>query len=60
MRLEKDSEEVWLTLDGQQGFPLSTEDAIRIERCLDPVFLITDRSYFQILHRKLKWGERGG
>jgi len=62
MRLEKQSEEVWLTLDGQQGFPLSTEDVVRIERCLDPVFLITDRdhSYFQILHRKLKWGERGG
>ena len=62
IRLEKQSEEVWLTLDGQQGFPLSTEDLVRIERCLDPVFLITDRdrSYFQILHRKLKWGERGG
>ena len=62
MRLEKQSEEVWLTLDGQQGFPLSTEDVVRIERCQDPVFLITDRdrSYFQVLHRKLKWGERGG
>ena len=62
MRLEKQSEEVWLTLDGQQGFPLSTEDRVRIERCRDPVYLITDRdrSYFQILHRKLKWGERGG
>ena len=62
MRLEKQSEEVWLTLDGQQGFPLSTEDVVRIERCQDPVYLITDRgrSYFQILHRKLKWGERGG
>jgi NAD+ kinase len=62
MRLEKQSEEVWLTLDGQQGFPLSTEDVVRIERCMDPVFLITDRdrSYFQVLHRKLKWGERGG
>ena len=62
MRLEKQSEEVWLTLDGQQGFPLSTEDVVRIERCQDPVLLITDqdRSYFQILHRKLKWGERGG
>ena len=62
MRLEKQSEEVWLTLDGQQGFPLSTEDVVRIERCMDPVFLITDqdRSYFQLLNRKLKWGERGG
>jgi NAD+ kinase len=49
IRLEKQSEEVWLTLDGQQGFPLSTEDLVRIERC-----------HFQILHRKLKWGERGG
>ena len=62
LRLEKQSDEVWLTLDGQQGFPLSIEDVVRIERCMDPVFLITDRgrSYFQVLHRKLKWGERGG
>jgi len=62
VRLESHSEEVWLTLDGQQGFPLSTDDLVRIERCHDPVYLITDpnRTYFQILHRKLKWGERGG
>jgi NAD+ kinase len=62
MRLERHSEEVWLTLDGQQGFPLSTEDLVRIEPCADPVYLVTDRdhTYFQVLHRKLKWGERGG
>jgi NAD+ kinase len=62
LRLEKQAEEVWLTLDGQQGFPLSMEDRVRIERCTDPVFLVTDkeRTYFQVLHRKLKWGERGG
>jgi len=62
LRLDKQSEEVWLTLDGQQGFPLSIDDVVRIERCRDPVYLITDRnrSYFQVLHRKLKWGERGG
>jgi len=62
VRLESHSEEVWLTLDGQQGFPLSTDDLVRIEHCHDPVYLITnpDRTYFQILHRKLKWGERGG
>ena len=62
VRLESHSEEVWLTLDGQQGFPLSNEDVVRIRPCCDPVVLVTDprRSYFQVLHRKLKWGERGG
>ena len=62
IRLESVSEEVYLTLDGQQGFPLSTTDLVRIECCPDPVHLIADqnRSYFQVLHRKLKWGERGG
>jgi NAD+ kinase len=62
IRLESLSEEVFLTLDGQKGFPLTTRDLVRIRRCSDPVHLITEpsRSYFQVLHRKLKWGERGG
>ncbi|TFG37387.1 MAG: NAD(+)/NADH kinase [Candidatus Aminicenantes bacterium] len=62
IRLESHSEEVWLTLDGQQGFPIGTEDLVTIKACPDPVMLIADpsRSYFQVLHRKLKWGERGG
>jgi len=62
IRLESHTEEVYLTLDGQQGFPISMSDVISIEPCPDPVTLITrpSRSYFQILHRKLKWGERGG
>ncbi len=62
IRLESHSEEVWLTLDGQQGFPISTDDLVRIRPCDDPVLLISDphRSYFQVLNRKLKWGERGG
>jgi len=62
VRLESQSEEVYLTLDGQQGFPIGTDDTVRIQRCPDPVTLVTHPtlSYFQILHRKLKWGERGG
>jgi NAD+ kinase len=62
IRLESHSEEVWLTLDGQQGFPIGLDDLVTIRACADPVMLIADpsRSYFQILHRKLKWGERGG
>ncbi len=62
IRLESLSREVFLTLDGQHGCPLSTRDLVRIEPCTDPVLLITEpsRSYFQVLHRKLKWGERSG
>ena len=62
LRLESLSEEVFLTLDGQKGFPLTTRDLVTIRRSSDPVYLITEpsRSYFQVLHRKLKWGERGG
>ena len=62
IRLESPSEEVFLTLDGQQGFPLTTRDRVLIRRSPDPGYLIIEpsRSYFQVLHRKLKWGERGG
>jgi len=62
IRLESPMEEVYLTLDGQEGFPLTPHDVVRIRRCAEPVHLITEpnRSYFQVLHRKLKWGERGG
>jgi NAD+ kinase len=62
VRLESPDQEVYLTLDGQQGFPLTNRDLVRIRRSPDPVYLITDpdRSYFQVLNRKLKWGERGG
>jgi NAD+ kinase len=62
VRLESPDEEVYLTLDGQLGFPLTSRDLVRIRRSPEPVHLITEpsRSYFQVLHRKLKWGERGG
>jgi NAD+ kinase len=62
IRLEGPSEKVYLTLDGQQGFPISDRDLVRIERCPEPIHLITEPSgsYFQVLHHKLKWGERRG
>lgn len=62
VRLESPSEEVYLTLDGQEGFPLTSHDRVSIRRCDDPVQLIMhpNRTYFQVLHRKLKWGEREG
>ncbi len=62
IRLEGSAEKVYLTLDGQQGFPISDRDLVRIERCPEPIQLITEpsQSYFQVLHHKLKWGERRG
>jgi NAD+ kinase len=62
VRLESRAEEVYLTLDGQEGFPLTPRDLVRIRRAAEPLRLIIDpaRSYFQILNHKLKWGERGG
>ena len=62
VRLESLSEEVHLTLDGQEGLPLTVRELVRIRRCDDPVHLIVapDRSFFRVLNRKLKWGERGG
>lgn len=62
IRLEGPAEKVYVTLDGQQGFPITDRDLVRVQRCPEPVRLITEpsRSYFQVLHHKLKWGERRG
>jgi len=61
VRLESPAEEVWLTLDGQEGFPIASAEVVRIRRCDEPVTLVTERrrSFFHMLHRKLKWGDRG-
>lgn len=52
--------DVFLTLDGQEGFPLRPRDHIEVRRGTRPVRLITSNraSYFDILRRKLSWGER--
>lgn len=53
-------EAVFLTLDGQVGFPLEHQDVLRIDIHPTPVRLVrlTGRSFFQVLRRKLRWGER--
>ncbi len=49
-----------LTLDGQHGSDLQTEDRVRVERSPDPVRLVrpADPDYFQILRDKLNWETR--
>jgi NAD+ kinase len=53
-------EEVFLTLDGQVGFPMEPEDSVAIDNHPSPVRLVrvADRSFFKVLRRKLRWGER--
>lgn len=58
--LKSHAEGVYLTLDGQEGFPLNQGDAVVIEKSLCKTRLVIphERDFFQILRTKLKWGER--
>ena len=55
----KTGEDVYLTLDGQEGYPLKVRDKVRIKKAdYKARFLVLhDRDYFRILRTKLKWGE---
>ena len=59
LRLAETSESVFLTLDGQTGLPTQAGDRIRITRAQERLKLIhpPNKSYFEILRNKLKWGE---
>jgi len=54
------SPEVFVTLDGQEGFPLKEGERIEVSRHPDPVFLVknTSRDFYDVLRSKLRWGEQ--
>ena len=58
--LKTKQQEVILTLDGQQGFPLEMEDVVEVRKAEGRILLIKSphRHYFEVLREKLKWGER--
>ena len=58
--LKSKNQEVILTLDGQQGFPLEFEDVVEVRKADSRILLIKSpyRHYFEVLREKLKWGER--
>ncbi len=58
IRLLSKSSEVWLTFDGQVGYPLNTDDVVRVEKSNRPIRLVKTpfKNYFEILRTKLKWG----
>jgi len=54
------TEEAYLTLDGQVGFPMKQLDAIVVDRHPRSVRLlrVAQRGFFEVLQRKLHWGDR--
>jgi NAD+ kinase len=50
--------EVFVTFDGQSGFPLQPGDLVSVLRAPRPLRIIksAQRSYFDVLREKLKWG----
>jgi NAD+ kinase len=54
------SEDVFVTYDGQAGYPLEPGDYVRIRRSDRRLHLVKApaRNYFDLLREKLKWGER--
>lgn len=59
LRLSEHSDSVFLTLDGQIGVPLQAADRVCITRAAERLKLIypPNKTYFEILRNKLKWGE---
>lgn len=52
--------DVYLTLDGQEGHPLSNNDKIIITKSDKKTYIVNSpfKNYFEILTNKLHWGER--
>jgi NAD+ kinase len=57
----KTAEEVFVTFDGQSGFPLQQGDVVSVRRADVPLRLVksAERTYFEVLREKLKWGQIG-
>ena len=55
-------DEIFVTYDGQSGYPLQEGDVVRVRTAEHRLRLVKApaRSYFELLREKLKWGERGG
>lgn len=60
IRLTLSRENGYLTIDGQQGIPLAEGDVVQCRKSKHSVklFKLPDRTFFQVLRAKLKWGER--
>ena len=57
--LTPDAKDIFLTLDGQEGFEISDQDKVCVRKSDERVLLVQspDKNYFDVLRNKLKWGE---
>ena len=53
------NQEIFLTLDGQEGLPVTEYDRILVRKSQQTVLLVQspNKNYFDVLRNKLKWGE---
>ena len=60
VRLLSEDQDIVLTLDGQEGIPVHPGEAVSIERSpyRFELLLTGQRSYFEVLRTKLRWGDR--
>ncbi|HKF23774.1 MAG TPA: NAD(+)/NADH kinase [Candidatus Angelobacter sp.] len=60
IRVTVTREQAYLTIDGQQGLPLQEGDVVQCRKSDFNVklFRLPQRTFFQVLRTKLKWGER--
>jgi NAD+ kinase len=59
VRIMNADQEIFLTLDGQEGLPVTADDCIRVRKSKTSVRLVRtgEKSHFDVLRAKLKWGE---
>lgn len=55
------NQEIFLTLDGQEGLPIGERDRVCVRKSDQTVLLVQspNKNYFDVLRNKLKWGESG-
>ena len=60
VKISAESEDVFLTFDGQVGQSLGAGDLVKIKKADHPIQLIKSpfKNYFEVLRTKLRWGER--
>ena len=59
-RIQLVGDDVFVTYDGQSGYPIKQGDLVRVVTAAERIRLVKaqSRSYFELLREKLKWGER--